>query len=78
MLGIDTDNNTISVQQTTRLEQTYIIGSSGKGKSVLLLNLILQDIKQGLGVVVIDPNRDLITRVIECAPSRLNDIILDP
>ena len=80
IVGRDTDGNTITVNQSDRREGTYIIGASGKGKSVLLLNLILEDIKQGLGVVVIDPNRDLIKRIIECiplsTPNRLDDIIL--
>ena len=42
----------------------HIVGSTGVGKSTLLLNLILADIRAGRGVVVVDPKGDLVTDVL--------------
>jgi hypothetical protein len=41
-----------------RLRHTHIVGATGSGKSVLLENLILADIKNGLGALIIDPKGD--------------------
>lgn len=46
------------------LRHTHIIGPTGVGKSTLLLNLIVQDIAAGRGVVVLDPKGDLIDDVL--------------
>jgi Type IV secretion-system coupling protein DNA-binding domain len=55
----------------------YIIGTTGTGKSTLLANLILTDIKQGLGVCLIEPHGDLTKKVLSCIPEeRLQDVIL--
>lgn len=69
---------TLSPQQ--RIQHTYIIGASGTGKSTLLLNMIIQDIRNGEGVGVLDPHGDLIDRVLDYVPeNRLSDVILfDP
>lgn len=40
----------VSLPKSSRLQGTYIIGATGTGKSGLLENLIIQDIKQGIGV----------------------------
>jgi len=58
----------------------YGIGQTGTGKSVLLTNLILQDIKNGEGVCVIDPHGELIDAILERTPKeRAEDIIVfDP
>lgn len=63
-----------------RLRHIHCIGSTGSGKSYLLTQLIKQDIEQGLGVCVIDPNADLIDACIQHIPEhRLQDVILiDP
>ena len=58
----------------------YVIGQTGTGKSVLLKNMITQDIENGKGVCFIDPHgsdlEDILTRI----PShRVNDVIyFDP
>ena len=69
---------TLSPQQ--RIQHTYIIGASGTGKSTLLLNMIIQDIRNGEGVGVLDPHGDLIDKVLEYIPeNRMSDVILfDP
>lgn len=54
----------------------YIIGTTGTGKSTLLANLILADIRQGLGVCLIEPHGDLTNTVLAGMPAnRLSDVI---
>lgn len=69
---------TLSAEQRTR--HTHIVGASGTGKSHLLLNLIIQDIKAGRGVGVLDPHGDLVDRLLSYIPrGRREDVILfDP
>ena len=60
-----------------RCRHTHIIGSSGKGKSSLLLNLIRQDIENGDGVAVLDPHGDLIDQILTLIPAdRIDDVVL--
>ena len=63
-----------------RVRHTHIIGTSGKGKSTLLLNLIRQDIANGEGVAVLDPHGDLVDKILAAIPpERIGDVILvDP
>ena len=70
----------VGLSSDQRTRHTYVIGGSGTGKSTLLLNLIMQDIRDGEGVAVLDPHGDLIEQVLGCVPeSRFADVALfDP
>jgi conjugal transfer pilus assembly protein TraD len=48
-----------------RLRHTHIVGATGSGKTVLIEQLLLEDIKSGRGALVIDPkgDRELYERV---------------
>ena len=63
-----------------RVRHTHIVGTSGKGKSTLLLNLIRQDIENGEGVAVLDPHGDLVDKILAAIPpERIGDVVLvDP
>jgi hypothetical protein len=51
-------------------------GAIGSGKSTLALNLILQDCRNGRGVVLIEPHGDLTRAVLAGLPeSRLDDVV---
>jgi hypothetical protein len=55
----------------------HILGPTGSGKSVLMANLIGQDIETGRGVAVLDPNADLVARVLARLPrQRLDEVVL--
>ncbi len=73
-------NERVAVQRDDRRRHVFVCGKTGTGKSVLLLNKIVQDISQGLGLAVIEPHGDLINDVLKRVPrSRTNDVILfDP
>ena len=59
---------------------THVLGPTGTGKSTLLENLIAQDIAAGRGVVIVDPQGDLVQSVLTTIPaSRVQDVVvLDP
>ena len=63
-----------------RTRHHYVLGKSGSGKSVLLWNMAVQDIRNGEGVCVIDPHGDLVDDVLACVPKeRAKDVIIfDP
>ena len=63
-----------------RRRHMYILGKTWMGKSVLLENMIIDDIRKGRWVAVIDPHWDLAESVIWFIPkSRTNQtIIFDP
>ncbi|WP_232668306.1 type IV secretion system DNA-binding domain-containing protein [Pseudonocardia sp. TRM90224] len=58
----------------------HVVGSTGTGKSTLLVQLILADIRRRRGVVVIDPKGDLVTDVLAHLPpaKRQQALIIDP
>ncbi len=70
----------IYMQSDDRRRHCYIIGKTGVGKSVLLQEMIVQDIKNGQGMAVIDPHGDLIENILPLIPpERAEDVIyFDP
>lgn len=75
--GKETD---VFITDSDRLRHLYVIGQTGTGKSVLLKNLVIDDIKAGHGVCFIDPHGTDITDVLSAIPEeRAKDIIyFDP
>ncbi len=75
--GVDT---VIRLKTDDRRRHVYIIGMTGSGKSVLMAEMIKQDIRNGDGVCVVDPHGSLIEDVLPCIPrERLDDVIIfDP
>ncbi len=60
-----------------RRRHFYIIGQTGTGKSSLMRDMIRQDIENGEGVALIDPNGDLIESVLSFIPKeRVDDVVL--
>jgi hypothetical protein len=70
----------IVMQPVDRLRHMYVIGQTGTGKSTLLKDLIIQDIKNGEGVCMIDPHGSDIQEILSVIPpERLEDVIyFDP
>lgn len=82
LLGQDAnrDLSAVHLSDYARSLGTYVIGTTGTGKSTFLRSLILQDVFAGKGVCVLDPHGDLVDEVLPFIPSnRVNDVILfDP
>ena len=66
----------VRILEDDRRRHLYIIGQTGTGKSVLLQEMIKQDIEAGRGVCLIDPHGDLAERVLSLIPaSRAEEVI---
>jgi CxxC-x17-CxxC domain-containing protein len=64
------------IKRNDRRQHVYVIGKTGTGKSVMLNNMIVQDIANGEGVCVVDPHGELVEGVLEkIPPERLKDVI---
>ncbi len=65
--GIKTDD---------RRRHMYLIGKTGMGKSTVLENMIIDDIRAGHGVAVVDPHGDLAEKIIDYIPThRIQDVV---
>jgi hypothetical protein len=63
-----------------RLRHMYVIGQTGTGKTHLLKQMVVQDIKNGDGVCFIDPHGSDIQDILDhIPPERIDDVIyFDP
>ena len=82
-LGKTTQTHTpITISLKERKQGTYVIGTTGTGKSTFLKNLVYQDMLNDPehGLCVLDPHGDLIDDLLEVVPKhRIGDVILfDP
>src|SRR5437773_10833327 len=69
----------LSVEEKRR--HLYLLGSTGSGKTNLLLQLVRSDISQGRGVCLLDARGELVDRVLlqlasEYSPEELKDRLL--
>ncbi len=71
------EETVVRLQENDRRRHLYTIGQTGTGKSAFLQNMIVQDIKEGRGVAVLDPHGDLVERVLELVPGkRVEDVVV--
>jgi Type IV secretion-system coupling protein DNA-binding domain len=67
----------VGIRSDDRRRHLAVIGKTGMGKSALLQNLLLSDMRAGRGMALIDPHGDLAEAVLACVPSyRTNDVLL--
>lgn len=71
---------TFGIKKEDRRKHLYIVGKTGTGKSTMIANMAINDMRNGEGVAVIDPHGDLCDILLDYIPSfRVNDIAyLDP
>jgi len=78
-LGLSTyrdKNQLFGIKRKDRRQHIYILGKSGTGKSVLMFNMIIQNIQNGDGVCVVDPHGELVEGVLSSIPShRMKDVV---
>lgn len=59
-----------------RARHMYVIGKTGMGKSTLLENLAIQDIRNGEGIAFIDPHGSTAEKLLEYVPEeRIKDVV---
>lgn len=71
---------TFGIKKQDRRKHMYIIGKTGTGKSTLIANMAINDMKNGEGMAVVDPHGDLTDILLDYVPAnRINDVaLLDP
>ena len=78
-LGMTTyreEHKLFGIKRKDRRQHVYILGKSGTGKSVLMFNMIIQNIKNGEGVCVVDPHGELVEGVLSAIPpERIKDVV---
>ena len=66
----------IHLSDKDRMQHIYVIGKTGVGKSELLKDLVLQDIKAGKGVCFMDPHGDAVEDILKLIPpERAEDVV---
>jgi hypothetical protein len=83
ILGVNTHqgtDNSVYIDTEMRLRHTHIIGATGTGKSTLIANMVLNDIKQGIGSAIFDPHGDIVDDILARIPESHRDsiVIVDP
>lgn len=70
----------IGLYDEDRLRHVYIVGQTWVGKSKFMQSLMINDIKQGKWIGIIDPHGDLIEEIMQYIPeSRMKDVVMfDP
>lgn len=64
------------VKDIDRRRHIWTIGKTGTGKSTLIANMAIDDLKKGRGLAVIDPHGDLCEILLNYIPkSRINDVV---
>lgn len=70
------ENRVFGIKKVDRRRHMYIIGKTGTGKSTLIANMVINDMRNGQGLAVIDPHGDLVEGILDFVPKdRINDII---
>lgn len=63
------------IKRQDRRRHMYAIGKSGTGKSTLIANMAINDMRHGEGLAVVDPHGDLSEILLSYIPSfRINDV----
>ncbi|BCX14379.1 MAG: hypothetical protein KatS3mg088_062 [Patescibacteria group bacterium] len=65
----------VCISDDDRRRHIYIIGATGTGKSELLKQMMLQDIKEGKGICFIDPHDTVRQLLPLIPPERVEDVI---
>jgi hypothetical protein len=81
VLGVATvGGHSVALPVADARHHIHLVGKTGTGKSTLLLNMILDDLKNRRGAVVIDPRGDLIGDLLDRIPAdQANRLVLiDP
>jgi len=66
----------VYISEDDRRRHMYIIGKTGTGKTELLKELIMQDIRAGKGICFMDPHGDAIQDILKLIPpERAEDVI---
>lgn len=79
-LGRGSNDRAVRLQDKDANRHLLLTGPTGTGKSTLILNLVLQDIGHGHGVLLLDPKGDLVHDILARFPDKRRDdlVVIDP
>ncbi len=64
------------IKKSDRRHHLYAVGKTGTGKSTLIKNMVIQDLRKGNGVGLIDPHGDLVEDLLNYIPkTRTNEVV---
>ncbi len=64
------------IRMDDRRRHMYVVGKTGMGKSNLLENMVIADIRAGKGVAVIDPHGEFAEKILDYIPEeRIKDVV---
>lgn len=64
------------IKSDDRRRHMYVVGKTGMGKTTLIQNLAIQDIREGRGVAVVDPHGEFAEDCLKAVPAwRINDVV---
>ncbi len=64
------------IKKDDRRRHMYVIGKTGMGKSNMLENMAIQDIRAGYGVCFVDPHGEGAEKLLRAVPAnRVNDVV---
>lgn len=74
------EDKVFGIKREDRMRHMYVIGKSGVGKSTLLENLAIGDMKKGEGLAFLDPHGSSVEALLNYVPKhRINDVVyFDP
>ena len=65
-----------SIKPADRRLHMYVIGQTGTGKSTLIKNMAIADMRAGNGIAIIDPHGELVEDILNFVPrSRTNEVV---
>jgi len=73
-------STTFGIKKNDRRKHMYIIGKTGTGKTTLIANMAINDMRNREGLAIVDPHGDLSDILLDFVPSyRINDVVyLEP
>ena len=74
------ERKTIYISEEDRRRHVYTIGQTGTGKTTLLVNMAVDDIRKGKGICLVDPHGEFVETILSLVPqNRIDDVIVfDP
>ena len=58
----------VCIPQAIRMRHTHVIGAPDQGKSTVMEHMIMDNIRNGHGVAVLDPHHDMVDRLLRLIP----------
>jgi len=74
--SIANEEHPMYISQEIRICHTHVIGRPSMGKSTLEEHMVLDDIREGHGVAVLDPHGDLVERLLGLIPREDIDSVI--